>query len=98
MGHTEARVTGSLAGHNAVRLACGKDLVELPRSLAIGDAIAYVGSNYKQPPACARNTLFPGSVYFERMQKLGLYTTDKEKIAARVAAAGLAGIYNRRIV
>ena len=98
VGHTEALVTGSLAGHNAVRLACGKDLLELPRSLAIGDAIAYVREQLQTTAGLRQKYTFSGSVYFERMQKLGLYTTDKEKIAARVAAAGLAGIYNRRIV
>ncbi|MDX1740803.1 MAG: FAD-dependent oxidoreductase, partial [Rhodothermales bacterium] len=37
VGITEAICTGTLAGHNAARYAMGKDLVELPRSLAVGD-------------------------------------------------------------
>ena len=34
VGHTEAIVTGSLAGHNAVRYALGMPLLILPRTLA----------------------------------------------------------------
>ena len=37
VGHTEAICTGSLAGHNAVRLMMGMPLLILPSSIAIGD-------------------------------------------------------------
>ena len=39
--HAEAICTGSLAGHNAVRLMMGMPLLILPASIAIGDLIAY---------------------------------------------------------
>ena len=42
VGHTEAIVTGTLAGFNAVQYARGHELVTLPRELAIGEAIAFV--------------------------------------------------------
>ena len=41
VGHTEAICTGSLAGHNAVRLMMGMHLLILPSSIAIGDLISY---------------------------------------------------------
>jgi len=41
VGHTEAIVTGSLAGHNSIRLDLGMPLLKLPRNLASGDLIAY---------------------------------------------------------
>ncbi|NLJ33919.1 MAG: FAD-dependent oxidoreductase [Firmicutes bacterium] len=97
VGHTEAIATGTLAGHNAVRLACGKELLKLPRSLATGEAIAFVGEQVQTSAGLRKKYTFSGSVFFDRMQKLGLYTTDREEIAARVAAAGLTGVYEREI-
>ncbi|WP_026658989.1 hypothetical protein [Butyrivibrio sp. AC2005] len=41
IGHTEAVVTGALAGHNAVRYARGLELVTLPDSLAVGLIISH---------------------------------------------------------
>lgn len=45
VGHTEAMTTGSLAGHNAVRYCLGMPMLILPRSMALGDLIAY--ANHK---------------------------------------------------
>mgnify|MGYP000852370123 CR=1 FL=1 len=42
VGHTEAVVTGLLAGHNAVRCCLDMKYLELPRTTAIGDFISYV--------------------------------------------------------
>jgi hypothetical protein len=39
---------------------------------------------------------FSGSVYFERMKKLGLYTTDAGAIRGRVENTGLADVFSRR--
>ena len=47
VGHTEAICTGSLAGHNAVRLAIGMPLLILPSSIAIGDIISYANEKAK---------------------------------------------------
>ena len=98
VGHTEAIVTGSLAGHNAVRYALGMDLLRLPGSLAIGDAISLVGRLVKSGEGLSKKFTFSGSVYFERMKELGLYTTDKAEIARRVRDAGLEGVFARRLV
>lgn len=90
VGHTEACVTGTLAGHNAVRWALGQPLLELPATLAVGDAIAHVGEMITRGGLFKKYT-FSGAGYFDRMKQLGLYTTDVEAIRRRVAAAGLLG-------
>ncbi len=97
VGHTEAMVTGALAGHNAVRYATGMDLLKIPESTAIGDAIALVGRLVKTGEALSRKYTFSGSVYFERMKDLGMYTTDREAIRRRVRDAGVEGALGRRI-
>ncbi|MBO8168384.1 MAG: FAD-dependent oxidoreductase [Thermoanaerobacteraceae bacterium] len=98
VGHTEAIVTGLLAGHNAVRYAVGEELLTIPTELAIGDAIAYVGDQMRTEEGIKYKYTFSGSVYFERMKKENLYTTDVEEIKARVDKAGLTGIYNQKLV
>ncbi|MFZ7102822.1 MAG: FAD-dependent oxidoreductase [Peptococcaceae bacterium] len=98
VGHTEAIVTGSLAGNNAVRYAAGQDLKEIPTSLAIGDAIDFVNKQMATEEGLTKKYTFSGSVYFERMKELGLYTTDVDGIKAKVAAAGLTGFYNQKVV
>lgn len=88
VGHTEAICSGSLAGHNAVRCALGLELVILPESLAIGEFISYVQKMMQDPATRNKKYTFAGSIYFEHMQKLGLYSTDNQAIAQRVEKAG----------
>ncbi|MDQ7794834.1 MAG: FAD-dependent oxidoreductase [bacterium] len=95
VGHTEAIVTGTLAGHNAARRAMGYRPLILPRKLAIGDAIAHVREQMATPEGLFKKYTFSGSVYFQRMKELDLYTTDREAIRARVQAAGLTGVFSR---
>lgn len=91
VGHTEAIVTGSLAGHNAVRRAKGRPPVALPGTLAVGDAIAHVRERMQTDAGMCEKYTFSGAGYFKRMQERDLYLTDRGAIAARVAKAGLAG-------
>ena len=93
VGHTEAIVTGTLAGHNAARQASGQPLLRLPTNTAIGDFIAYTGEAMQSPDGRSQKYTFSGSVYFARMKQLGLYTTDRQEVQARVAQAGVAGIF-----
>ena len=97
VGHTEAIVTGALAGHNAARCAAGRDPLVLPDTLAIGDAIAHVRREMATEAGMGYKYTFSGSVYFERMKARGLYTTDRQEIARRVDAAGLTGVYARAV-
>jgi len=98
VGHTEAIVTGSLAGFNAACFAAGKPLLEIPRTLASGDIIAFIQDQLQEEKGFSFKYTFSGSVYWERMQRLNLYTTDKRSIAKRVEESGLEGVYKQKIV
>jgi hypothetical protein len=95
VGHTEALVSGSLAGMNAVIGAEGRPLVTLPRTLAIGDIIATAGE-ILQGGDLSQKLTFSGAAYFERMKSLGLYSTDSEEVRRRVADAGLENLFVSR--
>ncbi|MGB9839598.1 FAD-dependent oxidoreductase [Thermovenabulum sp.] len=98
VGHTEAIVTGLLAGLNAVRKAKNKDLIKLPVTTAIGDIISYVNEEIKKPDGLYKRFTFAGSTYFERMKQIGLYSTNKKQISERVNKEGLTGIFDRKIL
>lgn len=98
VGHTEAMATGSLAGHNSVRLALGMPLLELPRTTAIGDIIAYTNERIKTPDGLKKRYTFAGGEYFERMKSLKLYTTDRDAIKLRIERMGLTDIYKEKLV
>lgn len=97
VGHTEAIVTGMLAGHNAARALKGKTTLRLPDRLASGDIISYMLSMMKTKPGLQKKYTFSGSVYFERMKERGLYTTDIETITGRVRGLDLLGIYRGKV-
>ena len=97
VGHTEAICTGSLAGHNAVRLALGIPPLILPKTLAVGDIIAYANEMVKTKKGRKDRYTFAGASYFKRMQELGLYTTDVEEIIERVEKVKLKGIMNQKL-
>jgi hypothetical protein len=67
-------------------------LLVLPRSLAVGEAIAYVREKLLLEEEISLRFTFSGSVLFERMKVCGLYTSDVETIRNRVRAAGMEGI------
>lgn len=98
VGHTEAIVTGFLAGHNAVRLMAGKEPLTLPVELACGDIISYMHEEMGTPEGMGKKYTFSGSVYFQRMQELGLYTIDVPEIKERVAKTGFAGVFKRLLI
>jgi len=98
VGHTEAIITGLLAGHNAVRCCLDMQYLELSRQIAAGDFIAFVKEQMAHPEGLRMRYTFSGSVYFERMKAVGLYSVDPVAIRERVAKAGLAGIYERCLV
>jgi len=93
VGHTEAICTGTLAGYNAVRHIKKEKSLILPETLAIGDGIALVRSQMREEGKLGLKYTFSGSVLFERMEKLNLYTTDVKQIAARVDSAGMTAIF-----
>ena len=95
VGHTEAICTGTLAGYNAVRYANREKQLIMPDSLVVGDAISYVRSQMQDEGILDLKYTFSGSVFFERMKKRNLYTTDVDTIRKRVAEAGMEGVFSR---
>lgn len=96
VGHTEAICTGTLAGDNAVRAALGWPPLELPRTTAIGDFIAFVGEQMRSEEGLYQKYTFSGSVYFNRMKERGLYTTDVAAIRKRLADQGMLDFFSRK--
>jgi hypothetical protein len=94
VGHTEALVTGTLAGHNAAQYAEREKLMALPSALAVGDAIAFVRAQMETEAGLGYKYTFSGSIYFERMKQKGFYTTDVTAIRERVAKAGMTGVFS----
>jgi hypothetical protein len=93
VGHTEAAVTGLLAGHNAAIYADGMKCLEIPVTTAIGDFISFVNNEIQTEDGQKQRYTFSGGVYLERMRKLGLYSTDTTAIRRRVEKAGVAGVF-----
>ncbi|MDR7867310.1 MAG: FAD-dependent oxidoreductase [Sporomusaceae bacterium] len=97
VGHTEAIITGTLAGHNAARAAFGQEPATIPESLACGDAIAFVRTSMQTKEGLTKKYTFSGSVYFEHMKEKNLYTTDVAAIQKRVADAGMTGFFSKKL-
>ncbi len=95
VGHTEAIVTGTLAGYNAVKHIKREKLLILPTTLALGDAIAHVRTQMETEEGLGYKYTFSGSVYFERMKQKGLYSTNEKEIEKRVDRAGMLGIFSK---
>lgn len=95
VGHTEAIVTGTLAGYNSVRHIYGKELLKLPTDLAIGDLISYTNKKMNTEEGLKDRYTFAGSTYFNRMLDKGLYSTDLHEIRNRVEDLNLLNIYNK---
>lgn len=93
VGHTEAIVTGVLAGNNAVRHAVGAQMLTIPTSISIGDAITFVREQMETEEGMSQKYTFSGATYFQRMKALGLYTTDVAAIQQRVEIAGMTNIF-----
>jgi len=95
VGHTEAIVTGTLSGYNAVRHIRKEKPLILPTTLAVGDAIAHVRTQMETEEGLGYKYTFSGSVYFDRMKQKGLYSTDSKEIEKRVDKANMLGIFSK---
>lgn len=97
VGHTEAICTGSLAGHNAVRLALGIPLLILPSSIAIGDLISYENAKANTREGRKLRYTFAGAQYFKRMQEQGLYSLDTSEIEKRIKKVNLDNVFEQKL-
>ena len=73
-------------------------LLTLPRSLAIGDLIAYANEKCETREGRRGRYTFAGSQFFSRMKSLGLYTIDKDEIKKRVDKINLTDIFNIKLL
>lgn len=94
----EAICSGSLAGHNAARYVANKPLLVMPKESCIGDIISYANYRLLQKNDKKSRYTFAGSVYFERMKELGLYTTDIEEIKNRIEKLELTNIFEDKFI
>ncbi|HWR08971.1 hypothetical protein [Sporomusa sp.] len=72
--------------------------LELPAELASGDFITFIHEQMATEEGIRLRYTFSGSVYFERMKKLGLYSAQRGEINDRVTKANLSDIYNTCLV
>ena len=98
VGHTEAIVTGTLAGYNAVRYGLGMPGLVLPRSIAIGDMISFANEKTESREGRMTRYTFAGSVYFNRMKEQELYSIKKDEIEKRVKQLNLDNIFQKKLV
>ncbi|OPJ57338.1 hypothetical protein [Clostridium oryzae] len=96
--HAEAVASGSLAGYNAVCEVLGNATLQLPRSIAIGDIIAYANEKMETKEGRRNRYTFAGAEYFEHMKEVGLYTLDVKEIEERIEKAGLRDVFKRKLV
>jgi len=94
VGHTEAIVSGTLAGFNAARWIKKEKPLILPTTLAVGDAIQYVRIKMESEEGLGDKYTFSGSVYFERMKQNGLFSLKTREIQKRVDRAGMTGVFS----
>ncbi|AIF51561.1 hypothetical protein UFO1_2014 [Pelosinus sp. UFO1] len=78
----------------AVRHCLDMQYLELPTTLVSGDFIHFVHEQMKTEAGLSMRYSFSGSVYFERMKNLSLYSINRTEINERVTRAGLNDIYN----
>ncbi|MCX7904959.1 MAG: FAD-dependent oxidoreductase, partial [Caloramator sp.] len=95
---TEAIVTGTLAGYNAVRHVIGLKCIELPSSLAVGDIIKFENESKKKKDGLRKRYTFAGAEYFERMKSLNLYTVDVDEIKRRVRKLLLNDMFKEKLI
>lgn len=95
VGHTEAIVTGTLAGYNAAMYAKGEELLEIPRSTMCGESIAHVNTQMQTVEGRGKKYTFSGAVLFDHLEKGDYYTTDIKKIQERVDTAGMTDVFSR---
>jgi len=97
-GIVESAATGVLAGSNAARVAFGKQPIELPRSTAIGDLIAYIGERMATSADLRVPVSMAHGVYYARMKELGFDSIDPAVIHQRIDALGITNILSQRQV
>lgn len=69
----------------------------MPRSLCVGDYIAYLPEYLQTDEGQHKRISFAGGPHFSRMKAPGFYSTDVPTIKRRVADAGLTDVFAQKI-
>lgn len=91
--------SGYLAGLNAVRVAGGKEPIELPQTTVTGDIIAFTQNFLKESARSEYGgpTTFVSAHaghYLRHLKDVGFFPDDPDKARKRVADAGLTGVFS----
>jgi len=101
VGIQECMITGGLAGHNAARVAFGKEPLTLPRTTLIGDFVAYVGEMMQSEEGLMQTYSMTKPPYRARMGKKGWWSKSVPQAVneskRRIKAAGLTGIMAKKL-
>jgi hypothetical protein len=91
--------SGILAGFNAVRSAVGKELVEFPMSTASGDILDF-SQKFLQNSEGGPTTFVSAHAghYLKRLKDIGIFPDNEEKAKKRVADAGFADYFNKKVI
>lgn len=94
LGHTEAMVTGTLAGYNAYLISKGLEPARLPRSTVCGELINF--TRQKGRTAEGRQALYnlSGGHLWDFICKHNLYTTDRAEIYRRLDNTGMLSLFS----
>jgi hypothetical protein len=90
-----AITTGILAGHTAARNCLGKEAIQLPRSTAMGEFIAFAKEHAATEEGLKSRCSF-GGIFFERLKNIGLSCTSGQEIRKRIEKEGLTGIFSSK--
>lgn len=93
VGHTEAIFTGFLSAYNAKRLFDKEKLLIFPKTTVIGESIDFTNKQLKDVIGITKKYTASGSVLFEQLKKLDLYTVDKQQIEDRIKKLRLKDIF-----
>ena len=93
VGHTEAIVSGTLAGYNAWLLSKGREPLALPRTVVSGELIAFSRQISLRDDRDQELITLSGGPLFENLKRRRLYTTDRELLKKRLAGEGLLDIF-----
>ena len=73
-------------------------MIVLPNETVIGDIIDFANKKFLKDKDKKSRFTFAGSIYFNRMKEIGLYSTDSKEIEDRITRLGLKGIFNEKVV
>ncbi len=97
IGHTEAVVTGAIAGYNAVKQIENEEPLILPDSLAVGLIVSHSHKNFVEQEKYDERYTFSGGDFFTLMKEKSLYETDVDKIRDRVSSTGLTNVFKGKV-